>query len=194
MRRVNIIKKIDNIYLVGVVHNIQCDNNSLENQIFKDYLQQKIKQFVPDIIVEEFSEEALEINRTKNTIAQDMAKQQNIEYIFCDPNSEQREKIGIPSRSKIKKELNINGPVYWNSTQDKQIKKEQIKYFPIREKYWIDEIKNKPFSKMIFICGRDHLKSFKILLKKYKYEVYILDFMKNYLESKKYSKKCIIKK
>jgi len=170
-------KKLGKIYLIGVSHNVQWDRSLTRTQGFISYLKQHTEELKPDLIVEEFSKEAREKNNIASTTTQDIAEQYGTKHKFCDPDSQQRKGLGIPSHKEIKSSLGISGPVIVSSLQDKQIQEEQRKYHRIKEQFCVDQIKDEIFANAIFICGSDHLESFKSLLEKYKYEVSVL---KNY--------------
>ena len=76
--------------------------------------------------------------------------------------------MGIPSRKEIKKKLGIKGVVLLGSYEDQQITAEQKKYYPLRENYWYEQLKGsiKNHSSLLFVCGKDHRKSFGKLLEK----------------------------
>ena len=122
MRTQNIKNKKPSIYLIGISHEAQFKKDLPLKSVFRNYLEKTIKIIKPDLIAEEFSEEALQINKVNNTIAQKVAEQNSILHIFCDPDSEVRKKIGYPSRMDIKKQLGIKKAVFEDSPEDKQIK------------------------------------------------------------------------
>jgi len=154
------------IYLIGIIdHGFQHDviGSVDENarRKFLLYLESTIKRYKASLISEENSEEAL---RESNSTIRPIADKLNIKHLFCDPDREERNNIGIPSREEIKSMLNIQGLVCENSVEDNQIKEEQRKYHPIREKFWFGKIEPYLSEVIIFLCGFDHIKSFEFLL------------------------------
>lgn len=169
------------VYLIGVDHFAQWNRESDQTRNFINYLGEQIKQHNISFIGEEFSEEALEMNSVKSTTTQDIAKQYGIKHRFCDPDTKTRKELGIPLRQEIKDNLDIKSVVLENSAQDKQIKEEQRTYHPVREQFWLDKIKNEIFEKAIFVCGSEHLNSFKSLLERGGYNIFILNKQSNFI-------------
>jgi hypothetical protein len=132
--QLSIIKKV--IYLIGIDHQVQHAKNIDIAKLFSSYLEKKVTDLNVDIIAEEWFEELLEMNNVTSTIPQDIAKKFKIKHIFCDPNKQERERIG------------------WKTKADNHL----------REKYWLDKIKNSSQKNIIFICGSEHLESFKKLI------------------------------
>lgn len=153
------------IYLIGINHKIQIQNISLEGE-FRKFLTKTVKKYKPDLIAEEFSEEALKINNVNCTIAQEVSKQNAIRHLLCDPDTETRKQIGYPSRNDVKLKLDIKKRVLENSPEDKLINDEVKKYYYIREKFWLKKILSSSSKIGLFICGVDHLKAFQKLLSK----------------------------
>lgn len=152
------------IYLLGVDHQVQHQKDIQISKNFLFYLTKKVKELNITVIGEEWSSELLEENGVTTTTPQDVARELNIAHIFCNPNSEEMKILGIPNREAIKNKLGIKGLVFLNSYEDKQIIAEQRKYFPIKERFWLNKIKNRLRENIIFVCGTDHLKSFGKLL------------------------------
>lgn len=166
------------IYLIGINHNLQHNGNgsanlySLRNK-FSAFLNEKIQEYGITLLAEEFNEEALKINAAIDTVAQHITDKLKIEHIFCDPNTEERQNIGIPSRAEIKSALSIKGLVV-SLEDDNRIKEEQRKYHPIREMYWFGKIEKYLHENLIFVCGADHLKGFEALLSSKGYKPVVL--------------------
>ena len=155
------------IYLIGIRHEFQhngcgsVEENSREN--FISYLENMIKEHKASLIAEEFSEEALQKSNATISAAKCVANKLNIKHLFCDPNTKEREIIGIPSCDEIKKGLAFTKP-YLNHGEVKILDAEKKKYFPQRENFWFEKIEKHLNEVIIFLCGSDHIKSFESLL------------------------------
>lgn len=124
------------IYLIGVDHQVQHQKNTQISMVFAFYLSKKIKELNIKFISEEWFEDLLNKNNVKSTVPQDVANKQKIEHVFCDPDKNERKRIG------------------WFSKKDDYL----------REQYWLTKIKGETNGNIIFVCGSDHLESFNKLL------------------------------
>ncbi|MFA4819134.1 MAG: hypothetical protein WC621_04815 [Patescibacteria group bacterium] len=167
-------KKFKEIYLVGANHAVQW-NRSLSATIdYMQYLETQIKKFNIGLVAEEFSEEALRKNKVGHTTSDEVSKKLLLKNSFlCDPDEKTREKIGYPTQTQLRQRFGIKSAI--EGTREYKARKEhEGTFWPVREGYWLDQIKN--FSqRMIFVCGSEHIKSFSSLLKQQGYTVSILD-------------------
>ncbi len=128
-----------NMYLIGVDHRIQWipDSSSLEWEriisVFIEFVREKCNLLGIDLIAEEFSECAVEINNGQDSTARRAARELGVPHLFCDPNPRERKELGIQDNAD-------------------------------REKEWLRRIISSGNSRILFICGDDHLKSFQALL------------------------------
>ena len=100
------------------------------------YLSKKVKEFDIKFIGEEWFVDLLRENRVTTTVSQDVANKYDIEHRFCDPDRHERKEIG------------------WSSKKDDHL----------REKFWLERIKDRTDANIIFVCGADHLGKFNKLL------------------------------
>lgn len=127
------------VYLVGADHRIQWIPNSpsleWEGAIsgFINFVHEKCDLLGIDLIAEEFSEYAVELNHAQDSTAKRAARETGIPHLFCDPNPHERQELGIQNNAD-------------------------------REKEWLRRIMSSGNSRILFICGDDHLKSFQSLL------------------------------
>lgn len=171
------IEKIGKFYLIGVNHSVQWNRDLLITVNYMQYLENQIKELNVDLVAEEFSEEALERNNTKNTSSDYVSKKiLNKNCILCDPDEKTRKMIGYPDKIQLNKKFGVRSTIE-GTVEHKKRKEYERTFFPIREKYWLEQIKNSKlsFERMIFICGSEHLNSFMSLLEKNNYDVFILD-------------------
>ncbi len=127
------------IYLVGVFHQLQCRNTmnlvkSQEIACFQDFVKNEILKYEVSLLAEEFSTEACKINGVECSTIQDVARELNIDHLFCDPTTDEREKCGISHKD-------------WDK----------------REEFWLTrliEVCSHQEMNIVFICGIDHLDRF----------------------------------
>ena len=134
------------IYLLGIDHQVQHAKHTQISMVFSIYLSKKVEEHNIQFIGEEWFSDLLVINGVKTTVPQDVAKEYNIEHLFCDPDVNERKAIG------------------WLSKKDDHL----------REMFWLDKIKIKTDKNIIFICGADHLESFSSLLNESGYGVQLI--------------------
>jgi len=140
------------VYLVGVEHLKtqwidEYESNARFVSLFINSLRQDVKKFKVEVIADELNEDELAgYNVSKSSSSgYIVAREYQIEHIFCDPNLREREDLSIPA------------PPY---TSEQNRKSD----FQKRERFWLDKIiylKEKP---VVFICGRNHVESFRHLL------------------------------
>lgn len=165
------------IYIIAIKHESQ-HNGPYSNEVLRNklvfYLENAIKKYAISLIAEEFNEKTLTNSHATIDTAKYVADKLNVKHLFCDPNEEERKLIGIPLREEIKNTLGLKGPIFVDSLEDKQITEEQRKYYPIRENFWFEKIEQYLDEVIIFLCGSDHVESFKSLLSIKGYTVKVL--------------------
>lgn len=115
-----------------------------------------------DLIAEELNEEALALWKACASVAQNVAKLYGIRHLFCDPDSNERKRLGIKTRKEIASDLGY-GRVLTHD-QSAEVDAVEKKYFGIREQCWLDRLREHEFNKALLIIGADHIDSFCRLL------------------------------
>jgi hypothetical protein len=156
------------IYLIGVNHRIQHNGNNSSDLSkrngFINYLLRKVNEFDVLLIAEEFNQEALTRSDATKATAKIAAEKARIEHRFCDPDSQERVRIGIPSCVELQIELFGKAKTIRNHKENELLQIKCKKFNSIREKYWFEKIKDKSLYNVVFICGDDHIESFQSLL------------------------------
>ncbi|MFA4930941.1 MAG: hypothetical protein WC570_03710 [Patescibacteria group bacterium] len=163
------------IYLLGIHHLVQWNNTLKITEEFIDFLTTKIGSLHVDLIAEEFSEEAKSRNNINQTTTEKVAEVLNIKHLLCDPSIVEREAIGYLTSQELREKFGSKSSFEGTDEFIKRKKFEKEFMWPIREKYWLDKIKNKSFKNIIFVCGCEHLESFKFMLEQNNYSVLILE-------------------
>lgn len=165
------------VFLVGTHHERQHNGHGSKkmnnNQDFVEYIKENINKQNITIIAEEFSEEALGKSGATESTLKCIAKYLGIEHCFCDPNSKERDEIGILSDEKLKLKLKL--PRALNHEDLKKFEEEKKKYYHIREEFWLKKIQGLASANMIFVCGIKHLDSFQSLLSQNSIKAFVLD-------------------
>lgn len=161
-------------YLIGVEHSVQSiPVTGVETPNHTEYracLEQAIHTLKPAVVGEEYNKDALAraefVNRARQEFfTRKIAEKAGVKHVLCDPDLKTRMAIGYQSMlcwPQLVAEL--REPVL-DSEHDLLCKGlEIVKDMPIREKYWLNQLK--PFNEkdIIFICGDGHLESFAELL------------------------------
>lgn len=114
---------------------------------FETYLDKLVEQLRPQAICEEYSEARvrghLEFDDKAYSIAKSVsANHNNIRHMYCDPNQDERDTLYLSKGTR--------------EAQDKEIG------WPIREGEWLKRISPLlPDTLVLFICGADHIVTFK---------------------------------
>ena len=169
------------IYLIGVEHiksqwEYQDGSNRQFVSCFTDILRRHIKELKVTVIGEELNHECLEQQDVETSTAQKIGEEFCVKHIFCEPSAQDRIKLGILSKEEISEQLYKKE--LWqipdDSPEQQIINEEHRKYFPKRERFWLDKIKNFQEEIILFICGKSHVDSFGKLLEEHRFKVTIL--------------------
>jgi hypothetical protein len=164
------------VYLIGVNnHIVQYTSDSVDMlyghtfcrrlaEEFAQYLKEQAKKLKITLIAEEANEEGLCKYKAKTCAGRDVSKELGIKHRFCDPNSSERKDIGIPSEYEIREQLGLGHEITLSPDKANRLTEEEKKFWPRREQFWFDKIRDKTDEPIIFICGSAHLESFKLLL------------------------------
>lgn len=153
------------LYIIGLNHRAQAraprSELTEEQKQFSDCLLRAIEQVHPASIGEEDSEEAL-AKRKKVSIAKSIADEKGIEHRFCDPTEAQRLAIGYRDGQML--EIQIFMSDQQGMSHDEIFLKARAieigRYFPIRERFWLEQLGGCRDADAIFICGDLHIESF----------------------------------
>lgn len=162
------------VHIIGVHHNIQYKFLPQESQYFQfeAYLKVRVAEYGVTMIAEELSEEAMQSCEVKESIGQKVARELGIEHQLCDPTSEERKSLGIPSEAELKQRLGLGK--FLKDDELRRLDAEKQKYWPIRERFWLDRIRHAAGQAVLFICGDSHVDSFRWLLESEGLDVEVL--------------------
>jgi len=149
--------------IIGLDHSVQTRSpgSTLNEgqQAFASCLQKTIKEVQPVLIAEEHSEAVLK-ELGKVSIAKEIAGE-CIEHRFCDPTPKQRKVLGYKGSRDIEIEMSMQSK--WDGTERRRdaCAIEIGRYFPIRERFWLNclNVKQCRSNEVIFVCGALHIES-----------------------------------
>ena len=151
------------IFLLGTCHSIQSEWNEPGTKLsaklyrFRNYLANAALSNGVTGIAEEFNRDG-ESSQHK-TIAQEIAESSKppLKYIQCDPDLKERQGLGIPDDSEILRNI---PPELIGKALDEYRDAELLRYFPAREKFWLERIRQIPSSSVLLVCGANHVPTF----------------------------------
>lgn len=136
---------------------------------YREALTTAIKQVKPLLVGEEYSEFALKKQRVDTgaeheSITREMADTAKVQHRYCDPDQDARDKMGYVEGSTLALQFATgHDPTDYN---ERGFATEVVKYWPLRERYWLDQLHDVLNKDIVFVCGDAHLESFGELLKK----------------------------
>jgi hypothetical protein len=163
------------VYLIGVEHGVQSiPSNGPETSNHKAYrlcLEQVIRDYKPTVIAEEYSTESLDRvkylnpSTTYDFFTRKIATNAGVEHIFCEPKLKVRFQLGCQGRAQWSKMLaSLDNAIPADECDSLGIAMEINIEWPIREKYWLDQLGPAIKNEIVFVCGDGHLKTFADLL------------------------------
>lgn len=156
------------IHIIGVAHRAQAvdpgaQSNADQTRV-SDVLSQVIQEVHPALVAEEQSQEAL---GQKISIPQRIAQERGIEHRFCDPNTAQRTAMGYRDRMAIGQDIFFSDEGWVLSPAEIDAKAGAIeiaRYFPMRERFWLEKLNDCLHLEIGFVCGDGHVEGFVKLL------------------------------
>jgi hypothetical protein len=153
------------VHIIGLNHRAQArtigGEFDEEQKIFRDCLLTAVEQIQPILIAEEDSEEALAVRR-RVSIAKSVAVEKGIEHRFCDPTTAERQAIGYRDGQMLECQL-FMADRQGLSNDEIFLKARAVeigKYFPMRERFWLERLGECREADVIFVCGDLHIESF----------------------------------
>jgi hypothetical protein len=157
------------LYIIGVAHRAQARRPEGQltgaQQAFGRCLCRITDEVRPGFIAEEDSQEAL-AERQGVSIAKEIAEKMGVEHRYCDPTRGERRAIGYKDGQTLELELFMHGDMGLSSDEIRNRARaiEIARYFPIRERFWLERLSDCLDRDGVFICGDGHIQSFGRLL------------------------------
>lgn len=145
-------------YIIGTSHPYQIsDGNSsqADEDAYRNLLQEACSKYRIRAIAEEMSTEGL---NGGESLAEILSQRMSLCYRACDPDSSEREQLGIVNEGLVKIRAMQDGCDEAKLTD--AIRSEYRK----REEYWLQKLQDLDEWPALFICGANHVESFQELL------------------------------
>jgi hypothetical protein len=159
------------IYLIGCDHKAAQtyhEGTALDNpqnkmqKAFRELLIKATEKHEPSLIAEEQNEEGLKSN-SLCSVAREVASEMGIQHRLCEQSIEAkiiRGLNGIPSVS--------------SSDRREAMYKYFLREWPIREEFWISQLRDDIHERVLFICGAGHRETLRRRLERGSIEVKII--------------------
>jgi hypothetical protein len=150
------------IHIVGINHELQhtappwraaLEEVQRARREFQTYLCTLAGRLKPQVIAEEFSQQALDnLSKAHNlsvvSTVKAVADTLGVEHRFCDPDDAERLRLGLP-----------------DPYLDHYGESEKPRFDRIRECYWLSRLVEVSNRDVLFVCGAEHVQSFCELVK-----------------------------
>ncbi len=165
------------IHIIGTCHSFQVWTDAIRNdesldarketiEAFESYLREVARLLKADTIAEEASDEWVAAHgHGAYSVAKGVATEMGTQHLFCDPDTGQRRAIAL----KVGEELRTHAMTVsketgreWAEVHDTEMKKQ----FSTREVVWSERLEGcDPNNRsIIFLCGANHVDTFKAAL------------------------------
>jgi hypothetical protein len=158
------------IHLIGVAHKEQASSSGVPEteaqERYADVLQRTMVAVRPRLVAEEYSTEAEEEYK-RRSIGRPIATALGIEHRFCDATKAERKQIGYVGTQELHLMISMHDPNWNISNEEAEAKAWAIcigRYFVIREKFWLDKIRDVADQDVVCVVGDGHVESFTKLL------------------------------
>jgi hypothetical protein len=147
------------IVLIGTYHKIQRNKDQSE---FAVLLSDLIDRYCIEVIAEEID---------VDSVASDMAKKKDIDYLVIEPAPEERIKLGIPSIASIEHDIFMEFDDSDSEEAQAELTIRKEKSFRTSEREWLRRISKLEADPILVICGSDHFQPFSVLSRDNNFEV-----------------------
>jgi hypothetical protein len=158
------------VYLIGVEHRVQSiPTNGPEIADHKAYrlcLEQAIQDYKPAVVAEEYSKASLDRVQFVNPsvpyefFTQKIATNAGVEPMLCEPELKLRFQMGCQGRERWSELLaDLDNIIPADECGSLGMALEINKEWPIREKYWLDQLEPAIKNEIIFVCGDGHIET-----------------------------------
>jgi hypothetical protein len=145
------------VILIGTAHRYQESDKPGADEL-KAFVETCCGKFGIRAIGEEMSQEALQEKTISSSVSADLARTLEIPHRFCDPDWNERTRIGIFQETHIRA---LGSQQNWSEDKiDAELQASERK----REQYWISQLIDLNLWPVLFICGAFHVDTFRGLL------------------------------
>jgi len=159
-------------YLIGVNHDVQRHAPGAEFEAHQVELERclsaAIEKCRPALIAVEESEDTLKDKRkgvcvVYESIPRNFARRHAIEPMLCEPSDDWKAQHGCMDSLTLHLELSVSDLLRGIPSNQEKAAIAAVGmalFFPLREKYWLDQFKDYLQSDVIFVLGDNHIDSF----------------------------------
>ena len=145
---------MNQIVLIGTSHEYQhCGKPGAD--VFERFIMSHLDSPTFTAIAEEMSCEALSEQGTAQSVGSQVACQRDIRHLYCDPNSQTRNRLGV------RQEAEIRIAASFANHSEERVRQLIQESYDLREQYWLDQILTLDCWPVLFICGANHVDSFR---------------------------------
>jgi hypothetical protein len=161
-------------HLIGVEHSVQSISvngpEAAHHMEYRACLEQAIHTYKPTVVGEEYSQDSLNraayVNREpQEFFTRKIAVRAGVKHMLCDPDLKARMAMGYQSPYCWSQLISCLWERVADSERDSLSRGLEIVFdIPIREQYWLNQLKSLFEKDIIFVCGDSHVESFADLL------------------------------
>jgi hypothetical protein len=161
-------------YLIGVRHEVQSisvsGEETTDHTAFRLCLEQAIQEYEPAFVAEEYSEDALNMsalrrNRPQEFFTRKVATSRNVKHLLCDAPLKVKFSMGYQGWDGWEIQISRIGEQLSECDELLPRALEIVKDFPLREDYWLNQLRDVLQMEVVFVCGYVHLDTFGSRLK-----------------------------
>lgn len=145
--------RLSKIVLIGTSHRYQLVQRPGADA-FEKLIRCILDRSSFGVIAEEMSVDALLESKASQSVCALVARLYGIPHIFCDPDRQMRDKIGIRQENDIRIAVEFS-----DDPSEQQISGLIRESHDRREQYWLDRIVDLNFWPALFVCGANHIDS-----------------------------------
>lgn len=159
-------------YLIGTNHAHQLEGQKDgDSASFAEYLAAFCSDNGIDLLAEELNEEAIAKWKAGGSVTKSVASKLSICHRFCDPDREDRQRLGVLTDQEAAKKLGFGSAL--TLQQAALVEAEVRKTWPARENFWLEALRQVTFTHCAFVLGAKHVVTFSGLLRAQGFTVYV---------------------
>ena len=148
---------IRTVVLLGTSHKYQHPDNPSSAQ-FRKFVDHVCDTYLIRAIGEEMSTEVLQQKQILKSICEIIANSRDLSHKYCDPNNEERSRLGIRGETDIRQQG------FFGNWDEERIEAAVRESHQIREIYWLQQLLELDVWPALFVCGANHVSVFARLL------------------------------
>jgi hypothetical protein len=157
------------LYLIGVTHEVQSisvgSEETADHTRYRQCLERTIQEYDPAFVAEEYSDDALSMsagrrNEPQEFFTKKVATSRNVEHLLCDAPLKVKYSMGYQGWDGWEIQISRIGEPLSECDDLLPRALEIVKDFPLREDYWLNQLRHILQMEVVFVCGNVHLETF----------------------------------